>query len=79
MIEAYDSIPLTTRQLFHGTVFIIFSCFLRGRLRSPKAPDEEADMGSHEFSYAVLPHSGKSFVILHVVRDTSVIIIKEKL
>lgn len=27
-------------------------------LRSPKAPDEEADMGSHEFSYALLPHSG---------------------
>lgn len=27
-------------------------------LRSPKAPDEEADMGSHEFSYAVFPHSG---------------------
>ncbi|XP_078370059.1 alpha-mannosidase 2C1-like isoform X2 [Oculina patagonica] len=27
-------------------------------LRSPKSPDEEADMGSHEFSYAVYPHSG---------------------
>jgi len=27
-------------------------------LRSSKAPDEEADMGSHEFSYAMLPHSG---------------------
>jgi len=27
-------------------------------LRSPKSPDEEADMGSHEFSYAVFPHSG---------------------
>ncbi|XP_067041919.1 alpha-mannosidase 2C1-like isoform X2 [Acropora muricata] len=37
-------------------------------LRSPKAPDEEADMGSHEFSYAVLPHSGtiqSSGVIRH--------------
>ncbi|CAH3126967.1 unnamed protein product [Porites lobata] len=27
-------------------------------LRSPKAPDDQADMGSHEFSYAVFPHSG---------------------
>ncbi|XP_068702429.1 alpha-mannosidase 2C1-like [Montipora foliosa] len=37
-------------------------------LRSPKAPDEEADMGLHEFSYAVLPHSGtfqSSGVIQH--------------
>ena len=33
------------------------------RLRSSKAPDEEADMGSHEFSYAVLPHSGKTIII----------------
>ena len=35
------------------------------RLRSPKAPDEEADMGLHEFSYAVLPHSGRKYFKNH--------------
>jgi alpha-mannosidase len=27
-------------------------------LRSPKSPDPEADMGPHEFAYALLPHAG---------------------
>jgi len=27
-------------------------------LRSPKWPDPEADMGEHEFTYAVMPHGG---------------------
>ncbi|CAH6723797.1 alpha-mannosidase [[Candida] jaroonii] len=27
-------------------------------LRSPKAPDNIADMGSHEFEYAIYPHAG---------------------
>jgi alpha-mannosidase len=27
-------------------------------LRSPKAPDEHADMGKHHFKYAILPHAG---------------------
>ncbi|KAG1675632.1 Alpha-mannosidase 2C1 [Nymphon striatum] len=27
-------------------------------LRSPKSPDADADMGNHEFSYAVYPHKG---------------------
>jgi alpha-mannosidase len=27
-------------------------------LRAPKAPDPEADMGHHEFTYALLPHGG---------------------
>jgi alpha-mannosidase len=27
-------------------------------LRSPKSPDPEADMGTHEFAYALLPHAG---------------------
>jgi alpha-mannosidase len=27
-------------------------------LRSPKSPDPEADMGRHEFAYALLPHAG---------------------
>jgi alpha-mannosidase len=39
-----------------------FSCFggdLRMTLlRSPKSPDPEADMGTHEFAYALLPHAG---------------------
>jgi alpha-mannosidase len=39
-----------------------YSCFggnLRiSLLRSPKSPDPEADMGTHEFAYALLPHAG---------------------
>lgn len=27
-------------------------------LRAPKSPDPEADMGNHEFAYALFPHSG---------------------
>jgi alpha-mannosidase len=27
-------------------------------LRSPKSPDPEADMGRHEFAYALVPHAG---------------------
>jgi len=27
-------------------------------LRAPKAPDAHADMGTHHFKYAILPHSG---------------------
>jgi alpha-mannosidase len=27
-------------------------------LRAPKSPDPEADMGSHEFAYALFPHAG---------------------
>jgi alpha-mannosidase len=27
-------------------------------LRSPKVPDPEADMGLHEFTYSLMPHSG---------------------
>ena len=33
------------------------------RLRSPKAPDANADMGCHTFSYAIMPHLGKKLVI----------------
>lgn len=28
-------------------------------LRSPKAPDDTADMGDHTFKYALFPHLGK--------------------
>jgi alpha-mannosidase len=39
-----------------------YSCFgneLRiSLLRAPKSPDPEADMGVHEFAYALLPHAG---------------------
>lgn len=35
-------------------------------LRSPKAPDANADMGHHTFSYALLPHEGG--VSHHIVR-----------
>lgn len=28
-------------------------------LRSPKAPDANADMGNHQFTYAIFPHKGK--------------------
>lgn len=29
------------------------------RLRAPKAPDVTADMGRHEFTYALMPHKGE--------------------
>jgi alpha-mannosidase len=39
-----------------------YSCFgsdLRvSLLRSPKSPDPEADIGRHEFAYALMPHAG---------------------
>lgn len=28
-------------------------------LRAPKAPDATADMGRHEFTYALMPHQGE--------------------
>lgn len=28
------------------------------RLRSPKSPDKDADMGTHSFTYAVMPFQG---------------------
>ena len=34
------------------------------RLKSPKAPDNTADMGRHEFVYAVMPHTGKEEELL---------------
>lgn len=36
-------------------------------LRSPKDPDEMADMGEHEFTYALMPHKG-SFAEAQTVR-----------
>jgi alpha-mannosidase len=39
-----------------------YSCYANelriSLLRSPKSPDPEADMGSHAFAYAVMPHAG---------------------
>ncbi|KAI9027983.1 galactose mutarotase-like domain-containing protein [Hyaloraphidium curvatum] len=37
-------------------------------LRSPKAPDDHADMGSHEFKYALYPHK-HAFLGSEVVRE----------
>lgn len=31
-------------------------------LRAPKAPDATADMGRHEFTYALMPHQGERCV-----------------
>lgn len=28
-------------------------------LRAPKSPDATADMGRHEFTYALMPHKGE--------------------
>ena len=46
------------------TYLLLFSMFIyiyhvHFRLRSPKAPDEKADMGTHQFTYAVMPHQGE--------------------
>ncbi|KAM5337124.1 alpha-mannosidase 2C1 isoform 2-T2 [Glossophaga mutica] len=41
-----------------------YGCSVRGNilslslLRAPKAPDATADMGRHEFTYALMPHTG---------------------
>uniref|UniRef100_A0A8C2IWH1 Alpha-mannosidase 2C1 n=1 Tax=Cyprinus carpio TaxID=7962 RepID=A0A8C2IWH1_CYPCA len=32
-------------------------------LRAPKAPDANADMGSHNFTYALMPHTGCAFSV----------------
>ncbi|KAK6187507.1 hypothetical protein SNE40_005515 [Patella caerulea] len=48
-------------------------------LRSPKAPDADADMGDHEFTYAVMPHQGclqESGVIQQACNINSPLIIK---
>ncbi|MDP2323997.1 MAG: glycoside hydrolase family 38 C-terminal domain-containing protein, partial [Gammaproteobacteria bacterium] len=37
-------------------------------LRSPRCPDERADIGMHEFTYALLPHAG-AFSVETVVRE----------
>jgi len=36
----------------------IGNCIRLSLLRSPKSPDQEADMGTQTFSYAVMPHTG---------------------
>lgn len=33
------------------------------RLRAPKAPDANADMGTHLFTYAIMPHAGKLHIL----------------
>ena len=40
-------------------VKIKFSLFFFFSLRSPKAPDENADMGTHTFCYGIMPHNGE--------------------
>ncbi|XP_058150537.1 alpha-mannosidase 2C1 isoform X2 [Dasypus novemcinctus] len=45
----------------HGSVLSL------SLLRSPKAPDASADMGRHEFTYALMPHKG-SFQDAGVIR-----------
>lgn len=37
-------------------------------MRSPRCPDEKADIGDHEFAYALLPHEG-TFSVEAVVRE----------
>jgi alpha-mannosidase len=39
-------------------------------LRSPKAPDANADMGEHDFTYSLFPHAG-SFQDAGVIREAS--------
>ena len=36
------------------------------RLRSPKAPDANADMGTHHFSCAIMPHTGRVFILAYL-------------
>ncbi|KAK3724929.1 hypothetical protein QZH41_005688 [Actinostola sp. cb2023] len=50
----------------HGNTMLI------SLLRSPKAPDDQADMGTHEFSYALFPHSGKILLRPDTLRSLGV-------
>lgn len=44
------------------------------RLRAPKSPDATADIGHHQFTYAVMPHQGERWAELspHGVEDVLV-------
>jgi alpha-mannosidase len=44
-------------------------------LRSPKYPDPEADIGYHEFTYSLLPHTG-AFVESSVIAESQMLNIK---
>ena len=46
--------------LFFIVVVIVFFVVVN-RLRAPKSPDDHADMGNHQFSYAFMPFSGSYF------------------
>lgn len=50
--------------------------FICTSLRAPKAPDNEADMGHHEFKYAVFPHTGKAtyyfYTNLHIAGEPKI-------
>ena len=43
-------------------------CFHSHRLRSPKAPDANADMGQHHISFAAMPHAGGTRDISLLIR-----------
>lgn len=51
------------------------------RLRSPKAPDGNTDMGKHEFIYALFPHQGKvvleSYYCNHMVKSVPIFICRK--
>lgn len=52
---------IITVRLYYFRHFICYPTnkSLIRRLRSPKAPDANADMGIHHFTYAILPHTGE--------------------
>ena len=55
-----------TRKHYEAPCEILFECpnltclgIDLYRLRPPKAPDAMADMGTHHFTYAIMPHYGR--------------------
>uniref|UniRef100_A0AAZ3QDN4 alpha-mannosidase n=1 Tax=Oncorhynchus tshawytscha TaxID=74940 RepID=A0AAZ3QDN4_ONCTS len=51
-------VPITSFIQFVGHKWADLSEHVGSALRAPKSPDANADMGSHQFTYAVMPHTG---------------------
>lgn len=54
--NSQQQLRTTEYQYFYCSVYPWMSLCLR--LRAPKAPNATADMGTHHFIYAVMPHAG---------------------
>eukprot|EP00061_Rhincodon_typus_P014263 g41181.t1 len=60
-IDGAASVTCYMKRLAIGQLYMV-CC-----LRAPKAPDATADMGHHQFTYAIMPHAG-SFQEANVIQ-----------